>query len=144
MEAEDGVIAGLGDSKIWLEMGTTDEAEIKRLGSLVEAKGESLMDPPVSGGRHRAATENIAIFSGKARETFEKVLPVLTVLGRRILRTGPLGSTSVLMVMTNYLATVHLAALGEALMVSKQAGMDLVIKDVGIFDTLAKRHNVPV
>ena len=46
-------------------------------------------------------------------------------MGRRILHTGPLGSASVLKVVTNYLASVHLVALGEALMVAKQAGMDL-------------------
>ena len=62
MEAEDGILAGLSEGKIWAEMSTTDEAEVKRLGALVKAKGAEPVDCPVSGGCHRAATGNIAIF----------------------------------------------------------------------------------
>ncbi len=125
MEAEDGVLAGLAPGKIWAEMSTTDEAEVKRLGALVEAKGASAIDCPVSGGCHRAATGNIAIFAGGERATFERMLPALTAMGRRILHTGPLGSASILKVVTNYLATANLVSLAEALVTSKLAGMDL-------------------
>ncbi len=125
MEAEDGILAGLSAGKIWAEMSTTDEAEVKRLGTLVAAKGAEPVDCPVSGGCHRAATGNISIFAGCTRETFERVLPVLTTLGRRILHTGPLGSASVLKVLTNFLATANLVTLCEAMVTAKAAGMDL-------------------
>lgn len=181
MEVEDGVIAGLGPGKTWLEMSTTDESEVRRLAVLVEAAGAVPLDGPVSGGCHRAATGNIAIFVGGDRAAFEAALPALTVMGRRILHTGPLGSASVLKVVTNYLCSVHLVALGEAMMVASKAGMDLatafeairissgnsfvhetesqvilngsyninftmdlVVKDMGLFDGLAKRLEVPL
>jgi 3-hydroxyisobutyrate dehydrogenase len=181
MENKDGVIAGLSTGKIWLEMSTTDESEVIRLARSVEAKGAMAMDCPVSGGCHRAATGNISIFAGGDRDVFERVLPILTAMGRRILHTGPLGSASVLKVVTNYLCTVHLAALAEAFTVAKKAGMDmnttyeairissgnsfvhetesqvilngsrdinftmdLVVKDVELFDKLAQDHKVPV
>lgn len=181
MEGPDGILAGLSPGKIWLEMSTTDEAEVKRLAPLVEAKGATAMDCPVSGGCHRAATGNIAIFAGGERAAFERVLPILSILGCQILHTGPLGSASVLKVMTNYLCTVHLVALAEALTTMKVAGMDmnttyeairissgnsfvhetesqvilngsrdisftmdLVIKDVGLFDTIARNLKVPL
>ncbi len=181
MEASDGVLAGLGPEKMWLEMSTTDEAEVKRLGALVEAAGAMPMDGPVSGGCHRATTGNISIFVGGERAAFERVLPALKVMGRRILHVGPLGSASILKVVTNYLCSVHLVALGEALTVAKQAGMDLnrtfeairissgnsfvhetesqvilngsyninftmdlVVKDMSLFDGLAQRLNVPL
>lgn len=181
MEAEDGVIAGLGAGKMWLEMSTTDEAEVRRLAPLVEATGASAMDGPVSGGCHRAATGNISIFVGADRAAFDRALPALTVMGRRILHTGPLGSASVLKVVTNYLCSVHLVALGEAMTVAKKAGMDLnttyeairissgnsfvhetesqvilngsyninftmdlVVKDMSLFDRLAERLEVPL
>jgi len=102
MEASDGVLAGLGPDKMWLEMSTTDEAEVKRLGALVEAAGAMPLDGPVSGGCHRATTGNISIFVGGQRAVFERVLPVLKVMGRRILHVGPLGSASILKVVTNY------------------------------------------
>ena len=179
MEADDGVLAGIGRGKIWLEMSTTDEAEIRRIGALVEATGALPVDCPVSGGCHRADTGNISIFAGCSRETFELALPILTTMGRRILHTGELGSASILKVMTNYLATVNLASIAEALTTMKLIGMDmnvtyeaikassgnsfvhetesqvilngsrdisftmdLVSKDVGIFNELAKRKGL--
>ena len=132
MEAKDGVINGLSKNKIWLEMSTTDENEVKRLGKLVFAKGAIPLDGPVSGGCHRAATGNIAVFVGGEREAFEKILPVLTVMGRKVLHTGDLGSASVLKLITNYLASTHLAALGEAWAVAKKSNLDLVKTYKGI------------
>ncbi|MDB9792506.1 NAD(P)-dependent oxidoreductase [Candidatus Pelagibacter sp.] len=181
MEADDGVINGLSENKIWLEMSTTDEAEIKRIGKIIIAKKAIPLDGPVSGGCHRAATGNIAIFVGGAREAFDKILPALTVMGRKILHTGDLGSATVLKVITNYLASVHLVALGEAWTVAKKSNldlakaykgiavssgnsfvhetesqvilngsyninftMDLVLKDTGLFDDLAKKLGAPL
>ena len=120
MEGEDGIINGLSENKIWLEMSTTDESEIKRLGKKVLDKKAIPLDGPVSGGCHRAATGNIAIFVGGERKAFEKILPALTVMGRKILHTGELGSATVLKVITNYLASTHLVALGEAWTVAKK------------------------
>ncbi|WP_376870335.1 NAD(P)-dependent oxidoreductase [Albirhodobacter sp. R86504] len=111
--------------KIWMEMSTTDEGEVKRLAALVIAQGGSAMECPVSGGCHRADTGNIAIFAGCDRPTFERMLPTLTTLGRRVLHTGEIGTASVLKVMTNYLATANLLTCCEALVTMKAAGMDL-------------------
>ncbi len=125
MESEDGILNGLSENKIWLEMSTTDENEVKRLGKKVIEKKAIPLDGPVSGGCHRAATGNIAIFVGGERKAFEKILPALTVMGRKILHTGELGTASVLKVITNYLASVHLVALGEAWTVAKKSNLDL-------------------
>lgn len=181
MEGEDGILSAIGPGKIWAEMSTTDEAEIKRLSERVIAKGAEAIECPVSGGCHRAATGNISIFAGCTRETFERMLPILTVLGRRVLHTGEIGSASTLKVMTNYLATANLLTLCEALTVMKGAGvdlsttyeairissgnsfvhetesqmilngcrnidftMDLVAKDIGLFQDIADRAGVPL
>ncbi len=125
MEEPDGVIEGLSEGKIWLEMSSTDADEIRRLGALVKNKGAIPVDCPVSGGCHRAATGNIAIFAGGERAAFKKVFPLLVTIGRDILYTGPLGTASIMKVTTNYLAGVQLVATGEAFMVAKKAGVDL-------------------
>ena len=132
MEADDGIINGLSENKIWLEMSTTDENEVKRLGDKVISKKAIPLDGPVSGGCHRAATGNIAIFVGGERKAFEKILPALTVMGRKILHTGKLGTASVLKVITNYLASTHLVALGEAWTVAKKSNLDLAKTYKGI------------
>ena len=125
MEGEDGILNGLSENKIWLEMSTTDESEVKRIGKKVIEKKAIPLDGPVSGGCHRAATGNIAIFVGGERGAFDKILPVLTIMGRKVLHTGELGSASILKVITNYLASVHLVALGEAWTVAKKSNLDL-------------------
>jgi 3-hydroxyisobutyrate dehydrogenase len=125
MEQSNGVLEGLSEGKVWLEMSTTDEDEVKRIGAKVEAKGAIPLDSPVSGGCHRASTGNIAIFVGGERSGFDKVLPLLKIMGRKIIHTGPLGSASVLKVITNYLAGVQLISTGEAFMVAKKSGIDL-------------------
>ncbi|MCY6379837.1 NAD(P)-dependent oxidoreductase [Hoeflea prorocentri] len=181
METDDGILHAMAPGKVWAEMSTTDEAEVRRLGALVSAAGGLPVDCPVSGGCHRAATGNISIFAGCDRSTFEQMLPVLRATGRRILHTGPLGSASVLKVVTNYLATANLLSLCEALVTAKAAGMDLnttyeairissgnsfvhetesqvilngsrdinftmdlVSKDIGLFQQVAERCGVPL
>jgi len=125
VEGPDGLLHAMGPGKIWLEMSTTDASEVTRLGALVADKGGAAVDCPVSGGCHRADTGNISIFAGCDRPTFERVLPLLTLMGRRVLHTGEIGSASVLKVITNYLATANLVACTEALTVAKGAGLDL-------------------
>ncbi len=181
VEGENGILEGISENKIWLEISTTDEAEVKRIGRKVIEKKAIPLDGPVSGGCHRAASGNIAIFVGGERDAFEKILPALTVMGRKILHTGELGTASVLKVITNYLASTHLVALGEAWTVAKKSNldlaktykgiavssgnsfvhetesqvilngsyninftMDLVLKDTGLFDELAKKLNAPL
>ena len=88
VEGPDGILEGIGPGRIWAEMSTTDAGEVRRLAGLVVARGAEAIECPVSGGCHRAATGNISIFAGCPRETFERVLPLLTVLGRRVLHTA--------------------------------------------------------
>ena len=132
MEGENGILKGISENKIWLEMSTTDEAEVKRIGRKVIEKKAIPLDGPVSGGCHRAASGNIAIFVGGERDAFEKILPALTVMGRKILHTGELGTASILKVITNYLASTHLVALGEAWTVAKKSNLDLAKTYKGI------------
>lgn len=181
MEDNDGLLEGMSSGKIWMEMSTTDQNEVKRLGKLIYEKSGSAVDCPVSGGCHRADTGNIAIFAGCEREVFDAILPLLKKMGRRILHTGELGTASVLKVVTNYLATANLLSCAEALVTCKAAGMnlstsyeaikissgnsfvhetesqvilngsrdisftmDLVAKDIGLFQNIAESHNVPL
>lgn len=184
-EACDAVVTAMLDEikpgKIWMEMSTTDATEVQRLAGIVIAKGGAAVDCPVSGGCHRADTGNISIFAGCERATFDRMLPLLTTLGRRVLHTGPVGSASTLKVATNYLATTNLLSVCEALVTMKAAGMDMAVtyeafkissgtsfvhetesqvilngsrnvtftmdlvkKDIGLFQQIADDHGVPL
>ena len=125
LESEDGIVKNIHNDQIWIEMSTTNEDQLKRHASLIESKNAIALEAPVSGGCHRAATGNISIFVGGSRKGFERALPVLKCLGRRILHTGDFGTASILKVITNYLATVHLVALGEAWTIASKFNLDL-------------------
>ena len=172
----DAMLPEVRDGKTWIEMSTTDATKIGDQCASVVARGGRAAECPVSGGVHRAATGNISVFAGCDRETFDHVLPLLTILGRRVLHTGAVGTASTLKVMTNYLATANLLTLCEALTTMAAAGMDLAttyeaIKissgtsfthetesqlilsgsrnvhfpmDIGLFQEIAERHNVPL
>ena len=181
IEGENGVLTAARPGLIWLEMSTTDAGEVTRLSKALAKTGARTLDCPVSGGCHRAATGNISIFAGGERADFEAVLPILTVLGRRVLHTGALGTASQLKVVTNYLATANLLAVTEALATCAATGldlataydaiaissgtsfvhetegqvilngsrqidftMDLVLKDIGLFQDMADAARVPL
>ena len=165
---------------LWIEMSTTDEEDMKSLSDLVLEKKAEVIEAPITGGQHRAESGNISVLVGGSRESFERSFPILSCIGHQILHCGQLGKASTLKVVTNFLASINLLAIGEALMVCKKYGidlktayegikissgnsfvhetesqvilngsydvgftMDLVCKDVGLFDKLTKKYQIP-
>ena len=165
---------------LWIEMSTTDEKDMKYLSKLVFGKNAEVLEAPITGGQHRAESGNISILVGGSRASFKRSFPILSCIGHQILHCGEIGKASTLKVVTNYLASINLLALGEALMVCKKYGidlktafegikissgnsfvhetesqvilngsydvgftMDLVCKDVGLFDKLTKKYQIP-
>ena len=170
----------LNQKHLWIEMSTTDEKDMKYLSKLVFDKKAEVLEAPITGGQHRAESGNISILVGGSRESFKRSFPILSCIGHQILHCGDIGKASTLKVVTNYLASINLLALGEALMVCKKYGidlktafegikissgnsfvhetesqvilngsydvgftMDLVCKDVGLFDKLTKKYEIP-
>ena len=84
-----------------------------------------VLEAPVSGDCQRASTGNISILVGGERNAFEKALPILKIIGFEIVHVGELGKASILKVITNFLASSYLVAIGKALLASKKAGINL-------------------
>jgi len=165
---------------LWIEMSTTDEEEMKSLAKLVINKNAEVIEAPITGGQHRAESGNISILVGGNRDSYNRSFPILSCIGHKILHCGEIGKASTLKVVTNYLASINLLAIGEALMVCKKYGidlktayegikissgnsfvhetesqvilngsydvgftMDLVCKDIGLFEKLTKKFQIP-
>ena len=176
----ENILPFLNTNHLWIEMSTTDESEMIRLSKLCLQKGIESLEAPITGGQHRAEKGNISILVAGKRKNFERAFPLLSEIGYEILYCGKLGNASTLKVVTNYLASINLLSLGEALMVCKKYGldlttayhgirissgnsfvheteskvilngsydvgftMDLVCKDVGLFDKLSDKYNIP-
>jgi len=109
----------------WIEMSTLGRDEILRLAAVATGKGVRTMELPVTGGVHLAAQGRITMLAGGDKDLFELHRPALEAMGDKIFHMGPLGSASVIKVITNMLAFIHLVADGEALMLAKRGGLDL-------------------
>ena len=180
IEGRSGLLKHMNQNHLWIEMSTTDENEMIRLSNLLNKNKVRCLEAPVTGGQHRAESGNIAILAAGERNNFERSLPLLSVIGYEILYCGKLGNASTLKVISNFLASINLLAIGDALMVSKKYGvdlevayhairissgnsfvheteskvilsgsydvgftMDLVCKDIKLFDQLTDKFNIP-
>jgi 3-hydroxyisobutyrate dehydrogenase len=109
----------------WIEMSTLGRDDILRLATVASAKGVETMEAPVTGGVHLAAQGKITVLTGGETHLFDKHKPAFEAMGDKIFHMGPLGSASIIKVITNMLAFIHLVADGEALMLAKRGGLDL-------------------
>ena len=125
VSGERGILAGLQPGGTWIDMSTNDRHEILRLAELAQRHGVACLESPVTGGVHKAAAGAITVLVGGDEAVYQAHLPALQVMGDKVFYMGPLGSASVIKVITNMLAFIHLVAAGEALMLAKRGGLDL-------------------
>jgi len=125
LAGEAGVLEGLAAGGTWIDSSTNDRHELGRLAALAEARGVHCLEAPVTGGVHLAAAGKITVLVGGDPAVFSAHLPVFEAIGGKVFHIGPLGSASVIKVITNMLAFIHLVAAGEALMLACRAGLDL-------------------
>ena len=109
----------------WLEMSTLGRDDVLRLAEVARAGGVRMMELPVTGGVHLAAQGKITMLAGGDGDMFDLHRPAMAAMGDRIFHMGPLGSASIIKVITNMLAFIHLKATSEALMLAKRGGLDL-------------------
>ena len=170
----------LNKTHLWIDMSTTDQNEMIRLSKILKKRGVNILEAPITGGEHRATSGNISILTGGKRTNFNRAFPILAKLGHKILYCGEIGNASILKIITNYLASLHLVGIGEALALARKQNidlgltynaikisseiallmkqkqkyfswnydvgftMDLVNKDINIFNKLAKQKKIPV
>ena len=109
----------------WVEMSTLGRDEVLKLAGVAAEHGIRMMELPVTGGVHLAAQGKITMLAGGARDLFDLHHGAMQAMGDRIFHMGPLGSSSIIKVITNMLAFIHLKATSEALMLAKRGGLDL-------------------
>ena len=109
----------------WVEMSTLGRDDVLALARVAEAAGVRMIELPVTGGVHLAAQGKITMLPGGDADLVELHRPAMEAMGNRVFHMGPLGSSSIIKVITNMLAFIHLKACGEALMLARRGGLDL-------------------
>lgn len=119
------MLPAMNDGAHWIEMSTLGRDEVLGFADKAAAFGVRLMELPVTGGVHLARQGKITMLAGGDKDMFDLHLPALQAMGDQVFHMGPLGSASIIKVITNMLAFIHLKACGEALMLAKRGGLDL-------------------
>jgi len=109
----------------WVEMSTLSRDDVLALSAVAAKQGVRMMELPVTGGVHLAAQGKITMLAAGDKDLFDLHHPALQAMGDKIFHMGPLGSASIIKVITNMLAFIHLKACAEALMLAKRGGLDL-------------------
>lgn len=125
VEQEGGVFDHLSRGSCWIEMSTTDFEDIQRLAGIAQKKGFKVLECPVTGGVHLAHTGEITMLVGGDLDACEHYRPILEVMGREVIHLGDIGNATVVKVVTNMLAFIHLVAAGEGMMLAAKQGVNL-------------------
>jgi len=120
-----GILPVMKAGTSWVEMSTLGRDDVLRLGAVAAEAGVQMMELPVTGGVHLAAQGKITMLAGGDKDLFDLHMPAMQAMGDKIFHMGPLGSSSIIKVITNMLAFIHLKATSEALMLAKRGGLDL-------------------
>jgi 3-hydroxyisobutyrate dehydrogenase len=119
------ILPHMNKGSSWVEMSTLGRDEVLKLAEVAAAAGVRMLELPVTGGVHLAAQGKITMLPGGEADLVELHRPAMQAMGDRIFHMGPLGASSIIKVITNMLAFIHLKACGEALMLAKRGGLDL-------------------
>ncbi|OUN00020.1 MAG: hypothetical protein BAA02_10725 [Paenibacillaceae bacterium ZCTH02-B3] len=119
-----GLLAG-GAVRTYVDLSTTGPAVAEEVASRMAEKGVEALDAPVSGGVNGAKEGNLSIMVSGSREAFQKMVPILEILGKRLFYIGPrAGQAQVMKLVNNYLSAVAMTASSEAMIVGVKAGLD--------------------
>jgi 2-hydroxy-3-oxopropionate reductase len=122
--SEYGVAAGLAKGKIVVDMSSISPVETKTFAARIEALGCDYVDAPVSGGEVGAKAASLTIMAGGKPGVFDKVKPLLALMGKNITRVGGVGDGQTCKVANQIIVALTIEAVGEALVFASKAGAD--------------------
>jgi 3-hydroxyisobutyrate dehydrogenase-like beta-hydroxyacid dehydrogenase len=123
-EGDDGIIAGLGSGKVWVDMTTAAPAVSRELAERVRETGADMVDAPVSGSVSTLEEGRLSIMVGGNEETFRRVEPILLDIGPKVTRVGDNGQALLLKIAINLSLHVQMVAFCEGLLLAEKDGID--------------------
>lgn len=122
-DGPDGILAGLGPGKVYVDMSTVSPAASRALAEKVRQRGAQMLDAPVSGSVVTLEEGRLSIMVGGDRDAFERVRPVLQDIGPVVTHVGGNGQAVLMKVATNLSLAVQMLAFSEGLLLAERGGI---------------------
>ena len=147
VRGDSGLVSGMTDNAVWVDLSTNDPAVFRELADQLAAKGVRSLDAPVTGGIDGARSGTLTVMVGGDGKTVLSVQPVLDAISANVFHMGPLGAGMAAKLIVQQLYYVNIAALGEALTLGAGAGCEtprlLDLLKASVADSYAVQHDVP-
>jgi 3-hydroxyisobutyrate dehydrogenase-like beta-hydroxyacid dehydrogenase len=122
---DDGAAQGANPGTRFIDCSTIGPAATRDIGAALEQREMTLIDAPVTGSSPKAADGTLTFMVGSSDEDFERIEPVLRVMGELIVHAGPMGHGQMVKLINNAVAAANATVVGQALLVGSRAGVDL-------------------
>src|SRR6516165_10095406 len=122
-EGPDGLLAGLGPAKIFIDMSTVSPTVSRALAAKVRSRGADMVDAPVSGSVITLLEGKLSVMVGGRKETFDKILPLLSDIGRKVTHVGDNGLALAMKIATNLSLAVQMLAFSEGVLLAEKSGI---------------------
>jgi 2-hydroxy-3-oxopropionate reductase len=120
---EDGVLQGIKEGSLLVDMSTISPVVTEELAEKVKARGASMLDAPVSGGDVGAIEGTLSIMVGGSEEEFERARPLFDVMGKTVNHVGPPGAGQVTKAANQVVVALTIEAVSEALVLGSKGGV---------------------
>ncbi|CUH42371.1 NAD(P)-dependent oxidoreductase [Ruegeria atlantica] len=121
---DDGILAGIKDSAVVIDFGTSIPASTRKIGTDLAAKGAGMIDAPLGRTPAHAKDGLLNIMAAGDIAAFDKVKPVLDVLGENVFHLGELGAGHVTKLINNYMGMTTACTMSQAFAVAERSGVN--------------------
>lgn len=121
---EHGVLAGAGAATTVIDMSSIAPVVSQKIAAACEAKSVDFLDAPVSGGEPGAIAGQLAIMVGGKKEVFDRAASIFETLGKSHVLCGGYGAGNTTKLANQIIVAANIEAVGEALVLSRKAGLD--------------------
>ena len=122
-DGEDGVVAGLGPGKVYVDMSTVSPSASREVAERVAARGAAMLDAPVSGSVATLEEGRLSLMVGGDQDVFDRVRPILQAIGPRVTRVGENGQGVLMKIATNLSLAVQMLAFSEGVLLAEKGGI---------------------
>jgi 3-hydroxyisobutyrate dehydrogenase-like beta-hydroxyacid dehydrogenase len=122
-DGDDGVLAGLGPGKLYVDMSTGNPADVRELAVRVGAAGAQMLEAPVSGTSVTVEQGKASLMVGGDDDAFERARPVLEAIASRVIHIGPSGAAATMKIAVNLSLAVQMLAFSEGVLLAEKSGI---------------------